>query len=264
VNPPAAFNLLWSVFSPMVSERTMARVRICGTIDDTREALLEDLPLCDIPVEYGGTCDCGARRTRNGTRFVSNGKNSSSDKETAVYDGGGAPLRDCPAARCSSCWRDAELERTLWNRVALANGGHGGVAGISGRGMHLDAGDDTANGNGGVGDGKASSPKRAQSRVERRGSKTNGSAHAKKEKEKGDSLETKEKLKRRDRGRATGVPPRSLTRGNVVSLAQSGLETVLVGARLLNAPESLPDKINSESTHSERDDTESNGSWFFG
>ena len=56
VNPPAVFGILWSVFSPMVSARTLARVRICRGVDEARDVLLEDLDLNDIPREYGGKC----------------------------------------------------------------------------------------------------------------------------------------------------------------------------------------------------------------
>jgi hypothetical protein len=49
VNPPAAFNVLWGVFSPMVSQRTMARVRICKDTQSAKETLLEDLDIRDIP-----------------------------------------------------------------------------------------------------------------------------------------------------------------------------------------------------------------------
>ena len=125
VNPPAAFNALWAVFSPMVSARTMARVRICKDTQSAREALLEDLDLRDIPREYGGECDCGKRRRRR------------SGKSGAARDGGGARLRDCPSAACASCWRDAPLERELWDRVRASNGGYqhtrGGVVGLSKR-----------------------------------------------------------------------------------------------------------------------------------
>ena len=124
VNPPAAFNVLWGVFSPMVSQRTMARVRICKDTQSAKETLLEDLDIRDIPREYGGECACGAKRGRK--------KNCGGD-ETSARDGGGARLRGCPSAECTSCWRDAPLEREFWDRVRLSNGGaHGGVAGHSG------------------------------------------------------------------------------------------------------------------------------------
>jgi len=112
VNPPAAFNVLWAVFSPMVSARTMARVRICKDTESAREALLEDLDLADIPREYGGECACGGGKAGTSRR---------------ARDGGGARLRACPSAACSPCWRDAPLERELWDRVRLS-GAHGGVA----------------------------------------------------------------------------------------------------------------------------------------
>ena len=113
VNPPAAFNVLWALFSPMVSARTMARVRICKDTSSAREALLEDLDLADIPREYGGECACGGGKA--GAR---------------ARDGGGARLRACPSAACSPCWRDAPLERELWDRVRASGvGTDGGVAG---------------------------------------------------------------------------------------------------------------------------------------
>ena len=112
VNPPAAFNALWAVFSPMVSARTMARVRICKDTQSARETLLEDLDLEDIPREYGGACDCGRRRRKLGEKY-----------QESFFR---ARFRDCPAAACTSCWRDAPLERAFWDRA------RGGVAGLSG------------------------------------------------------------------------------------------------------------------------------------
>ena len=87
VNPPAAFNVLWGVFSPMVSARTMARVRICKDTQSAKKALLEDLELRDIPREYGGECECGARRRRK--------KNGADDDARDGGRGGGPrmPLR---------------------------------------------------------------------------------------------------------------------------------------------------------------------------
>jgi hypothetical protein len=121
VNPPAAFNVLWAVFSPMVSARTMARVRICKDTSSARETLLEDLDLADIPREYGGECACGKK----------NGKAGAGARRRA-RDGGGARLRACPSAACSPCWRDAPLERELWDRVRASGSYAGGVAGHSG------------------------------------------------------------------------------------------------------------------------------------
>jgi len=105
VNPPAAFNVLWAVFSPMVSARTMARVRICKDTKSARETLLEDLDLADIPREYGGECACGGGKAGRGAR---------------------ARLRACPSAACSPCWRDAPLELELWDRVRLSGSRAGG------------------------------------------------------------------------------------------------------------------------------------------
>ena len=97
VNPPAVFGILWSVFSPMVSARTLARVRICRGVDEARDVLLEDLDLNDIPREYGGKCRCQRARARARARArVRNGRRTHAVRAalgmlaTSPVGGGGA------------------------------------------------------------------------------------------------------------------------------------------------------------------------------
>ena len=105
VNPPAVFGILWSVFSPMVSARTLARVRICRGVDE-RDVLLEDLDLNDIPREYGGKCRCQCARGRARGRGRGSGT-------------GGEPT---PSERLSGCWRHHPSEEEARRRAEKLNG----------------------------------------------------------------------------------------------------------------------------------------------
>ena len=106
VNPPAVFGILWSVFSPMVSARTLARVRICRGVDEARDVLLEDLDLNDIPREYGGKCRC--QRARGRARGRGRGSGT-----------GGEPT---PSERLSGCWRHHPSEEEVRRRAEKLNG----------------------------------------------------------------------------------------------------------------------------------------------
>ena len=258
VNPPAVFNILWSVFSPVVSARTMARVRICKTTEDARETLLEDLKLKDIPREYGGECDCDDHKNTSATKQKLGSETSRDDgfKTKYSYDGGGARLANCPSASCTSCWRDSDLERGLWNRVGVCNGGHDGVVGISGGSG--DGGDERNNDDRKTSrvksdSGDPSSPRR----LERPGSRTDSNRSRKQ------SGTDQNRVKRRSR---KGLPV-SFSGGNVQSLTQSvgDVETVLVGVRSSKTPQTpQPEQPPTEKKQEEEDDA-SNGSWsFFG
>jgi hypothetical protein len=54
INTPWIFNTVWKIIKPIVSERTVAKIEICGAdyIDKLREVMDDD----QIPVEFGGTC----------------------------------------------------------------------------------------------------------------------------------------------------------------------------------------------------------------
>ena len=128
VNPPSGFGVLWSVFSPLASPSTLARVKVCKTTEEARRVLEEDMDVRDIPREYGGRCTCGGNRDRGGPSPAL--KVFGAFRDTA---GGGA----CPSASMSSCWRDEALERELWKDAAALNvcGSSGGSRG-PGRGRH--------------------------------------------------------------------------------------------------------------------------------
>ena len=136
VNPPSGFGVLWSVFSPLASPSTLARVKVCKTTEEARRVLEEDMDPRDIPREYGGRCICC-------------GKDGPGDK-------GGSPalasfraiggVDACPSASMSSCWRDDALERELWRDAAALNAGSSGGGGSrgSGRGRRGRSGDSKA------------------------------------------------------------------------------------------------------------------------
>ena len=277
VNPPAAFNVLWGVFSPMVSQRTMARVRICKDTQSAKETLLEDLDIRDIPREYGGECECGARRRRK--------KNSGAD-ETSARDGGGARLRGCPSAECTSCWRDAPLEREFWDRVRLSNGGaHGGVAGHSGSkrdGTRRDGAHRRRST-----DGERASVSARESRGSGSGTFAGESDHRSRRNDRRSRREGDEPRVEADDKNARfstggGEPPRrekksrggsslrssSLrgSRGNLQSLTESAfgdVETVRASAPpVFAAPRARPPEPAAAHA-AEPKDGEGNGSWFF-
>jgi hypothetical protein len=144
VNPPSVFGFLWRAFSPMLSQKTMARVRICRTEREVTRALLEDMRVEDIPREYGGECDCagaknglagvGSRKDSWKPNWKPNSNSKLNSNSKPARDGGGARLLlDCPSASCASCWRDSDAEAALWDRVRESNGGtlHG-VSAFSG------------------------------------------------------------------------------------------------------------------------------------
>ena len=131
VNPPSGFGVLWSVFSPLASPSTLARVKVCKTTEEARRVLEEDMDVRDIPREYGGRCTCGG-----------NGRGSPALKIFGTFrDAGGGDAQLCPSASMSSCWRDEALERELWRDAAALNAGLGGGSRGSGRERRGKSGD---------------------------------------------------------------------------------------------------------------------------
>ena len=131
VNPPSGFGVLWSVFSPLASPSTLARVKVCKTTEEARRVLEEDMDVRDIPREYGGRCTCGG-----------NGRGSPALKIFGTFrDAGGGDAQPCPSASMSSCWRDEALERELWRDAAALNAGSSGGSRSSGRERRGKSGD---------------------------------------------------------------------------------------------------------------------------
>ena len=131
VNPPSGFGVLWSVFSPLASPSTLARVKVCKTTEEARRVLEEDMDIRDIPREYGGRCTCGGNR-----------RGSPALKIFGTFrDTGGGDAQLCPSASMSSCWRDEALERELWRDAAALNAGSSGGSRGSGRERRGKSGD---------------------------------------------------------------------------------------------------------------------------
>lgn len=58
INPPAWFNLIWKIVSPLLNPKTRERIHVLRGQKDISKALLEFIPAENLPVEYGGTCAC--------------------------------------------------------------------------------------------------------------------------------------------------------------------------------------------------------------
>lgn len=58
VNPPAWFNLIWKLVSPLVNAKTRERIHVLRGNKDVTKALLEFVAPENLPKEYGGECQC--------------------------------------------------------------------------------------------------------------------------------------------------------------------------------------------------------------
>jgi hypothetical protein len=58
VNPPSWFNLLWKLASPSINPKTRERIHVVRGQKEIAKALLEFVHEEDLPVEYGGKCNC--------------------------------------------------------------------------------------------------------------------------------------------------------------------------------------------------------------
>ena len=60
INVPGWFQLIWKVVQPMVDEVTLKKIAILRGKEEIFEALLEKIPIENIPPEYGGeSCPLG-------------------------------------------------------------------------------------------------------------------------------------------------------------------------------------------------------------
>ena len=55
VNVPSWFKLIWNVVKPLVDEDTLHKIYILRGEEEIRQAMMERIPLENIPPEYGGT-----------------------------------------------------------------------------------------------------------------------------------------------------------------------------------------------------------------
>jgi hypothetical protein len=58
INPPAWFNLIWKLVSPLVNPKTRERIHVLRGQKDITKALLEFVAPENLPKEYGGECQC--------------------------------------------------------------------------------------------------------------------------------------------------------------------------------------------------------------
>ncbi|KAF8075951.1 CRAL-TRIO domain-containing protein [Lyophyllum atratum] len=56
INAPWAFSAVWAVIKPWLDEVTVSKVDILGS--GYKATLLKQIPLENLPKEFGGTCDC--------------------------------------------------------------------------------------------------------------------------------------------------------------------------------------------------------------
>ncbi|OQS01387.1 hypothetical protein ACHHYP_01192 [Achlya hypogyna] len=58
VNPPSWFNMIWKAVSPLVNPKTREKINVVKGQKEIQKALLEYIDAENLPVEYGGSCEC--------------------------------------------------------------------------------------------------------------------------------------------------------------------------------------------------------------
>ena len=58
VHPPASFAFIFNTCKPLVSERTLKQIVVCGTLDEFTSKVKREADLSSVPREYGGSCEC--------------------------------------------------------------------------------------------------------------------------------------------------------------------------------------------------------------
>lgn len=56
INAPWAFSAVWSVIKPWLDEVTVKKIDILGS--GYKETLLKQIPVENLPKEFGGSCEC--------------------------------------------------------------------------------------------------------------------------------------------------------------------------------------------------------------
>ncbi|EAU80577.1 SEC14 cytosolic factor [Coprinopsis cinerea okayama7 len=56
INAPWAFTMVWAVIKPWLDPVTVAKIQILGS--SYRDELLKQIPIENLPKEFGGLCDC--------------------------------------------------------------------------------------------------------------------------------------------------------------------------------------------------------------
>lgn len=56
INAPWAFSTVWALIKPWLDEATVAKIDILGS--SYKEKLLAQIPVENLPKQFGGTCEC--------------------------------------------------------------------------------------------------------------------------------------------------------------------------------------------------------------
>lgn len=56
INVPWAFSAVWAIIKPWLDEVTVKKISILG--GTYREELLKQIPIENLPRQFGGLCDC--------------------------------------------------------------------------------------------------------------------------------------------------------------------------------------------------------------
>jgi len=102
VNVPGWFKIIWNVVRPMVDEVTLEKIHILRGKEEIFEALLEQIPVENIPQEYGGQCiyKLGESPEENLLRDLMTHNNEMAKGKPCCFAKHGEPCRFCNFTYC--------------------------------------------------------------------------------------------------------------------------------------------------------------------
>eukprot|EP00543_Licmophora_paradoxa_P013420 CAMPEP_0202460356 /NCGR_PEP_ID=MMETSP1360-20130828/43384_1 /ASSEMBLY_ACC=CAM_ASM_000848 /TAXON_ID=515479 /ORGANISM="Licmophora paradoxa, Strain CCMP2313" /LENGTH=169 /DNA_ID=CAMNT_0049081965 /DNA_START=350 /DNA_END=859 /DNA_ORIENTATION=+ len=101
IHVPTWFQLIWKAVRPMIDPITLQKIKILRDPQEIKEALLERIPLENIPREYGGTCPMGLGESPEET-LLWELMNHNNAKANAA-GGGTAPPCSSQSTFCQHC-----------------------------------------------------------------------------------------------------------------------------------------------------------------